>query len=292
MSESDFTSGDIAQADKPVADASPASAPQTAPATADASTTASPAAHEKPADQFGPVPWERHELILNNTRRDYEGKLGNLSWAERLKREEVEQAMALRDLARRDPQALVSHLSQRTPTQPKPDARDERGEAFYSPEGAMALANFVAEQAVAKVRQELGERLGPIESERESRQRQDALYTDVVTGLQLPGASQYLNDMTAFVTEMNARRARGEQIPVMTMRDVYDRVVLPKLSDTSTARQAELKKQWLAELNDTSVRAKDDINPQRLPAASRKADKDRPLGDIVREEIDKARRAS
>ncbi len=110
----DITSGDIATASKEAsAEASPAPASQKPTATADASPTASPAASEPTKDAYGPIPWERHELILNNTRREYDGKLGKLSWAERLDRSKVERALQLADLYEQRPDALAEQLAAR-----------------------------------------------------------------------------------------------------------------------------------------------------------------------------------
>lgn len=285
MNDTDFTSGDIAQAEKPAVEAPPASTTQEKPATADASTTVSPGTTEKPTDQFGPIPWERHELILNNTRRGYEDKLHGLSWAEQLKREEVEQALALRELARRDPAALVQHLSKRSENAPSADARDERGEAFYSPQQAAALARYEVQKAIGELRAELGDRLTPIESERIQSKQYESLSNQIQAASAWPGFGDHLDAITEAIAQANTRREE------LSLHEAYIKVVAPKLADASATREAELKKKWLAEQWDTSARAKADINPQRLPAATRKPNKDKSFPEIIAETREELRRA-
>ncbi len=289
----DITSGDIATASKEAsAEASPAPASQKPTATADASPTASPAASEPTKDAYGPIPWERHELILNNTRREYDGKLGKLSWAERLDRSKVERALQLADLYEQRPDALAEQLAARTKkaAMPGADARDERGEAFYSPQQAAALARYEVQQAIADLRNEWGERLAPIETEHAQTQRHAALVQEIQAVSTLPGYLDHLDAMTAFVADMNQRRANGEPIPVFTAEQVYNRVVPQKLATARDALIADEKKKWLDELENTSAAARADINPNRIPAGTHAAKPKEITSALIAEEFDRARK--
>lgn len=287
MADTEFTSGDIAAAEKPSAAAPPAPASQAASATADASTTASPNAPEPKKDDYGPVPWERHEAILNNTRRDLESKLHGLSWAERLDRDRVEKALRLADLAERDPDRLVQQFSRPAQGQPPtPNARDDKGEAFYSADQAAALVSHYVKQAVDAVRDELGQRLSPIESERAQSRQMDSLHTQIQAASSWPGFGDHIADITAAIADANAKRER------LSLHDAYIKIVVPKLAASKDQLLADEKKKWLAELNNTSVRAKDDLNPQRLPAASRKADKDKSFRELIPEVTEELRRGA
>lgn len=288
---SDITSGEIATTAKELSSgtASPAAPASASSDPASADTTAQP--EPTKTTEFGPVPWERHELILNKTRRELEGKLSGLSWAEQLKREDVEEALELRRLARTRPADLVKHLSARTTSAPTPDARDDKGEAFYSPQQAAALARYEVQQAIAELRNEFGERFAPIESDHAQSRQQAALVSDIQEASSLPGYNDYLDEMTAFVADCNARRKQGERIPVYTAEQVYNRVVPPKLAANREAILADGKKAWLAELNSTSERTKGEINPQRIPAGSRKPDSEKSFSELAAEEVARRRRA-
>lgn len=284
---SDITSGEIATAEKALSSgtASPAASTSESTDRAPASARETPAGTETKTDQYGPMPWERHEAILNSTRRPLEEKLRGLSWAEQLKREEVEEALELRRLANTRPADLVKHLSARTTSAPAPDARDEKGEAFYSPQQAAALARHEVQQAINTLRAEFGERLTPIETDRVQSQHVATLTNQIAQASTWPGFGDHIDAITEAVAAANSRHEK------LSLHEAYIQVVAPKLAASRDTLLAEGKKAWLAELDSTSQRAKGEINPQRIPAGTRKPDRDKSFSELAEEEIARRRRA-
>lgn len=255
MSDDITTSGEIAE----VAEAAPASASPAAQTTTD--ETAQPAKTASAVvDEHGPIPFERHEAILGKTRRDYDERISRLSWAEGLTREEVERALALDRLYRTQPDRLASHLSERVKAsaEPQPDVKDERGELFYSPQQAAKWATWQAQKEVAALRAEMEERYGPIESEFTQARQMRSLTAQVDAASQWPGFSESITEITDAVKTG------------MTLHEAYISVVAPKLASKSAESEAEIRKKVLQELNDTTERVTDGVNPARVPAGSRK----------------------
>lgn len=280
MSDTEITSGDIEAA-------ADAAKPESASPAAHTTTTeiAQPA---KPApvvaDEHGPIPFERHEAILGKTRRDYDERISRLSWAEQHQREDVERALKIARLYDSSPDRLASHLSERVnaSTEPKPDVKDEHGQLFYSPEQAARWASWQAKKEVAELRAEMDERYGPIASSFSEHQKFERVNAQIDEAQTWPAFADYLPEITAAVT---AAKDRGEQI---TLAVAYIRAGVPqKIADRSTAQLADEKKKWLAELNNTTERVQDDVNPSRVPAASRKKDSDRSIKELLQEEHDR-----
>ncbi len=276
---SDFTSGEIAAGSKDPdpAGASPASATQERPDQADAGTTVQPGAAEKQTDPDrykGWIPPDAHERVT----RGFHERLDKVSWATGLDRAEVEEALAIRrQLAQR----------QNASAEPQPDAKDEQGQLYYTPQQAAKWAKWQAEQIVDQRMSEIDKRLAPIESTNASNARAQAIVNDVERIASLPGYGDHEAEMAKYVADMNLRRHNGENIPILSAMDVYVAVVVPKLGDESIVR-----KKIFAEMYNTSTRANDDVNPAKRATGSRKADKDRSIRDLVDEEMSKASRAS
>jgi hypothetical protein len=239
-------------------------------------------------DEHGPIPFERHEAILGKTRRDYDEKLSRLSWADGLTPDEVKEALAIQRLYRSNPERLAAHLSERVKTsaEPQPDVKDERGELFYSPQQAAKWATWKSQQDIAALRAEMDERYGPIESSFAQTRKLQSANAQIDDAMTLPGFEENIQAITAAV--IDARR-RGEEI---TVREAYIRAGVPqKIAERATANLAEEKKKWLAELNSTTERVQDDVNPSRVPAASRKRDEDKTTAEMLREEIERRKSA-
>ena len=283
MDTAAITSGDIAAEIKSQSEAASPAVERTTEETTQPAITA-PAV----VDEHGPIPFERHEAILGKTRREADEKLSRLSWAEGLTPEEVKEALAIQRLYRTNPERLAAHLSERVKTsaEPQPDVKDERGDRYYSPEQAAKWATWKSQQDIAALRAEMDERYGPIERTFTEQQRYSDANAQIDQAMNWPGFDEYMPDITAAVT---AARARGESI---TLADAYIRAGVPrKIAERSTANLAEEKKKWLAELNSTTERVQDDVNPSRVPAASRKRDEDKTTAEMLREEIDRRKSA-
>ena len=285
MADDTFTSGDIATAEKSSAAASPAPqtpAPETTPpaATVPAGTPETAA-----ADKHGPVPFERHEAVLSSTRREYDEKLSRLSWAERLDAERVTRALALQELYENDADGLYEALSKRrapVSAEPQPDSKSaETGELFYSPQQAAKWAVWEANRIVDERMKELDQRLGPIESERAQTKRTEGYIAQIDEAQTWKGFSENIEAVTAALA---AAKEAGKPI---SLKDAYIQVVVPTLgvteADLRKTLEPEIRKAILAEINSTTQRATSDLNPTRMPAGERKANKDRSLKDLVSE---------
>lgn len=287
----DFSSDEIAasadELSKGPEPASSAAQPEKPAAKADASTKETPAESQKKADEFGPVPWERHEAILNKTRRDLEGKLSGLSWAEQLKADEVREALDLREQFRRDPAAFAKATLDRAKTseKPQPDLQTEDGRKMFSDVQAEALADFKVQQAIAAFEARLEPRLKPFEKERQAIEANRQLQQDVARVADLPKFGDYLTDMTAFMVDYNKRISDGERLPVLSARDVYDRVVLPKLASRDEELIAKGRQAALDDLDKSTSRSKGDLNPAKRAQATRVRDEDKDWEELIEETV-------
>lgn len=281
MSEFEITSGDIEAAAKEAATPEAAS-PAVEPTPVEKTPPAIPASPV--VDEHGPIPFERHEAILGKTRREYDDKISQLSWAQGLTREEVERALALDRIYRTNPERLAAHLSERVKpnAEPQPDTKDEHGQLFYSPQQAAKWADWKADQKVAALRAEMDERYGPIASSFTEHQQLVDANAQIDEARNLPGFGDHVADIAAQVT---AARQRGERI---TLFEAYVRAGVPqKLAALTETQKAELKKQWAKDLSDTTERVQDDVNPSRVPAASRTADANKPTKKLLEEEYNR-----
>lgn len=271
MDDTHISSDDIAVASQPAADPSSA-APAPLTSTTPASTV--PAEPSRTTeDSRGPLPYDRHEAILRTTRDGYETRLKSTAWAERLDRQQVEEALKLADLRARNPRQLYDELTPlvRTPTAPAPDLQTEDGRRLYSAEQAAALVRYELDRTLAEHDKSLEARIGPIEAAREQAATTERLQTQIDTASQWPGFMDHLDAVTAAVTAANAERR------VLTLQDAYIQVVVPKLRETE-------RRAILAEMDTTAAATSEPINPGRPPRANRVADKDKPLTQLIAEE--------
>lgn len=273
MPDETFTSGDISAGVTNAGGASPASDQQGAP-------TEQPGGGNQ--TNRGPIPLDRHESILEGVRRDYDGRvreleerLTRLSWAERYDPTEIGRAIdAYTALSRQGSQAQL----------PGPDVRDERGETFYSPGRAAELVKFHVGEAVEELRMELAERLDPIEA-RDRMQRQQAdIYGDIDQASTWPGFAEHVEAITARIAEANRQRQK------LSLHQAYMEVVAPDFVKSRETLTQEIRKQIVDEMEETSARTRDDVNPRRQPVASHKSDKDKSFNELFKEEF-AARRA-
>lgn len=278
MSTETFTSGEMAAVEKDLstpAESSPAPHPQpTEPASPDTKDQVRPT-EQTPAG----IPYTEHARILDG----FYDKLKKVAWAESLDPAEVHEAIALAKRQRQE------HSRSQAPT---PDARDERGEPFYSPQQAAALARYEARLAVAEATATFEERFGPIEGHFESVQRMDSIAAQIDRAAHLPGFTDHLDAITALIQDGNQRRARGERVPRLTVEQAYLQIVVPKLAASREELAKEERKKVLEEMNHTSADVRREVNPNRGAPASRQKDADRPWGDIIDEKMRAARSKS
>lgn len=276
------TSGEIATAAEAAAAVASPAQRTSGDGPADASTTVTPGAREDGSrqQQSTSIPLDVHERVLNG----YHTRLDAVSWANGLDRDRAMRALALLDQQERSARTRSTESDE-----PKPDAKDERGEYFYSPQQAAKWAAWQAEQIVSKKLGELEERFGPIEAGAKASERMHALTQEIEAHATLPGFNDHLKEMTDLVLEGNARRARGERVPPISLTDAYLKVVVPKLAQGKEQVLADGKKAWLKELETTDAAARDDVNPQRGATTTRKADEDKTTAELLREELAAAR---
>lgn len=276
----DAPDGDTASATAVAEPAPPAAHP-------DGGETSAPAAKEpapsQPTNEHGPVPFERHHAILSTTRQEYEDKIKRIAWAEGLDAKDVRRALDLADMVeRRDPR-LVKHLTAQESARPEPDAKDERGEPFYTAAQAAKLARWEAEQ----IKHEIEQRYAPIAETFESQQeRQDAVVSQLEQAQTWPDFEKHISTVTQLIGEA---RAKGAPI---TLFEAYTQA---RIKAEVSGLEPNIRKQILAELNQTNTVAKDDVNPNRVASASRKDIRDMDPVEAVREvrkELTAKRKAS
>ncbi len=283
------TSGEIASAvasheAAAAADASPASATPAGDGTTVARREAPAASGDAATDtttrretQPGAIPFSDHERVVNG----FHEKLDKVAWAKELDRQKVERGLAL--LAEHERR---SKRSSADASAPGPDARDEKGEAFYSPKQAAALVRHEVQlavaEALAQAEEKYSTRLTPIE-QAFAEAREDADLTDQIeTGKTWPGFEANLKGIiTAIATATRAGRK-------LSLEQAYIQVVAPVLSASEAEITARAKTAWLKELNDTSAAASDDIRPARHVAASRKKDSEKSTAEMLSEEFNAA----
>lgn len=240
----------------------------TAPAqhTTDSTATADAATREPSVgseDRYkGWIPPDAHERVVDG----FHKRLDAVSWASGLSREDVEDALALRRAA-----AARSKESD----EPKPDARDEQGRLYYSDEQARRLSKWEAGQLVNERLSEFEQRYGPIAETLEMTQRREtAALSQIEEARTWKDFEKHLDAINGI---MKDARTKGERI------SLYEAYAQAREDAVIAAQGPELKKKWLAELNQTNTVAKDDVNPNRVASASRKDIRDMDTIDAVRE---------
>lgn len=162
----DMTSDDIAAVvEQTVAGAESSPAPTPTPEVSPAPATAAPGeGASPPAEEAGPIPFERHKAILEKAREDarkqteteYRQKLG---WAERYQPDQVEQAQRLLSWYQQDPTSFLAWLQSQQPKKdepPQPDLRAEDGTPVYSAPQLQKLLEYQRTQLQQQVQQEYG----------------------------------------------------------------------------------------------------------------------------------------
>ncbi len=169
----------------------------------------------------------------------------------------------------------------------------EDGVRLESKEEAEWNRKQAVADALAQLKAELDPRLAPMESDRAQREHDAKWVRDTESIAHLPGLTkdEDWTPMVTYATELNQRRRNGEPIPEFTARQLYDAVILPKLAASRDAIMAEAKQAVLADMNNTSRRRTEDVNPGKVPAGSRKADRDKSFQELLEEEFSKAKTA-
>lgn len=258
------TSGEIASGEGSTAAASPA--PQDGNAGSDHSPAPAKGAPAPAAqDRQGWIPPDVHSRILDR----YHERLDALGWANGLDRAEVEAALAL-------------HRQQRErgsrSAEPQPDARDERGELYYTPKQAAKWAAWEAERIVSDRMREFEQRFAPIETTLQQSQQEAALQSQIDAALRWPGFSDHMDEITAAIAERNQDRRRDPRLPKLTLHEAYIEIVVPKLSSTA-------KKQVVEDINKNTEITRDAINPSRRASSGRKPDEEKTTAELLREEM-------
>jgi len=278
-----FTSDDIAQTDPSAAGASSARQTQTEVA-ADAAPRQQPSSSERDTQSApGAIPFADHQRVVDG----FHERLDAVHWAHGLDSARVQEALRLADLYERNPGELYRSLGPRVEqaTAPEADVRDERGEAFYSPKQAAALAQHLVKEAIEEMRAENDARLTPLERRTADADRTDQLVEQIQDATAWPGFNEHIDAITAAVAAGN--RGHG---PKLSLKDAYIHVVVPKLAISRQALETELRTAIVAETNGATRR--DDIHPGRSPSAGHVKDSDKSLTDLFREEYARAARSA
>ncbi|MGH7177863.1 MAG: hypothetical protein ACREJC_10815 [Tepidisphaeraceae bacterium] len=266
MPDDTFTSGDIASAadDAASGEVSPARQPGEAQEPEPSPRVTAELTREPTP---GHVPFADHQRVVDG----FHARLDRLSWADHMDPDRVNRALAFVEQHEREERNRPS-------PEPVPDVQDERGEAFYSPRQAAALVQHHLAAAMDELRGEFADRLGPIEARDAEGRQLESLSSQVEGAMSWPGFNEHIDAITAAVAQANAQHQR------LGLHDAYIQIVVPKLSASRQVLEIELRKAILAEMNDTSVRARDEVHPSRRPGGSRKSDKDKSFKELLGEE--------
>jgi hypothetical protein len=186
------------------------------------------------ADTRGPIPYARHEAVLNSTREKY-------AWAEKYGDPSVaQQRLAVTEWMERDPvgflrtyaanqgidpQALFPH-HQAAPPAPKeeapaPDILLENGQETYSHGQLQKLLAFERRQLT----EQFSQQLAPIQQERMVTQRQQQAYDharqQIAKAKALPGFTEHEEDLKAYL----------KANPTASLNDAYMNVVPAKMAE-------------------------------------------------------------
>lgn len=252
----------------------------------DASPTVTPAETAGGGAPPAMIPLDRHESILANARRDADDVARQLGWARGMDVERVRRALSTLDHIERDPGGYARHLSSELHAgqEPGPDIEDDRGQRFYSPQQAVALADYRANVAVSALERKLDARFAPLEQATHSAAANSHAEAQVQEAMAWPLFEANMNEITDVIAE---GRRRGMTI---SLWQAYAHVVHPKLSASEKALEAKLRKQIAAELNGESLN--NDTDPSRSARAqSRVKDSDKSIEQLLAEEHARVERA-
>ena len=237
----------------------------TSPAAENVPTPVDPAAPGAPAKQ-GPVPFAQHKAAIENARRKgAEEATQNLAWAKQYHPQQVQAALEIVNEMRRDTVGFARQLVQELQADPRirqqvqrerqtaqgppqPDVVTNDGSTkLYSEKGTQALVAYHVQRAVQQVLDQVGQRISPIEQERQQRVEQQAR-----TQLTARAEAEITDYETKplFKENLPAILAEMEKDGRLGLAGAYARVVVPQLSPQRTATQmrAEIKAELLREI--------------------------------------------
>lgn len=208
------------------------------------------AAVAPPADKApGPIPFARHQEVLENTRKQYAWlqEHGDQQTVQQklavLRRAEQDPAGFLRDFAHAaglNPQQLFAPAPAPTPppAPPQPDVLLENGQMVYSDAKLQELLAFEREQMLQRVSQDIA----PIKQRVVLAEAQErATHTakqELAAAAQWPGFSDHKADIGAFL----------QANPRATLRDAYIHVVPAKLAAQVQTEKDQAYQKALADL--------------------------------------------
>lgn len=275
----EFTSGEIATVAKELAAPSSAASPTAAePQTPDNGTAAPKeqlgASEQKPivATKDDRIPLVEHKGVVDG----FHKRLDALQWATNYTPEQVRKALDTADRYERE--QAERERAKSTPSVPQADLRTEDGTKMFSEEQNMAAIEYAVNKAVGALREELGSRLSPFETEHQERERINRDVSQIQEALTWKGFEQHMPVVTKAIAEANAK---GQTLSV---RDAYILHVVPLLADATDATIAKKKEEWLAELNATTTKTTNEVIPGRTPASSRKKDTEMSISELFADE--------
>ena len=252
--------------------------------TTDQAVTAGQSTQEK----RGPIPLDRHEAVLKNTREEYEAKLQKLAWAEQLNPDEARQKLELVDLldkspkqffqrmraiAQSDPQLAVElaeefGFQQQAPApkaepedpMPQPDRLLESGDLFYSPQQQQKLLDWKERQ----IEKKFTEKFGRFEQIANRIEGQDKWHSA------LEQQRHVLNDARenweGFKDSQAEIAALMESDARVTLESAYRRIVVPKLKANEEKLRTDIRQQLIAEMNQRGNRTTGERPGSATPA--------------------------
>lgn len=279
---SELVSGDTGSGATAVAAPSTTDSPSvtSAPSSSGASTTATPteAASTANPTEPGPIPFARHKEILEKAR----GEAKAFEWAKGLRREQVERAMQMAQMAESDPvgfykkfgQFVQGHptyamqLQQTQPDpEPTPDAQGEDGTPFYS---ATQLKKW-NEWNKRQMESSLLSRIAPLEE----RMKQERMEADSKTY-----AQKVLSEASTWegFDELRPRiKALMQEDGRRTIHSAYQQAYR---EEYQPKQRQKIREEVLAEMN--SKAQANTANP-RVPSVNSKPAKDKSFAELLAE---------
>lgn len=226
------------------------------------------------------LPLDRHEAILANARQETATALGKTSWANGLDPERVRLAISELEHKERDPNGYAQHLQQSSQAAqaPAPDLYDSTGAQFYSAEQAAKLSEHNVSIAVSKAVQALEtkfeERFGPVEQHFNSQRTMNVADDQVAEATEKwPLFHDNIDAISAVIKQANEANQK------VTLRQVYEHVVYPKLLANRDTLEKEIRAKIILEAQNANVTNDTD------PARSTPAGATRPVETTIAEDL-------